>query len=124
MVALVDRSAAIVCVFGPERLIARKRERGGVQRDAMGLLMAARDTDGSGFSEDELVAEVLELVVAGHDTSAMTMTWTLFLLDQHPDVLRSSRPSWTACSAVGRRRLPILPQLPLLDRVVKESMRC
>jgi cytochrome P450 len=49
--------------------------------------MAARADNGSGVSNDELIAEALELVVAGHDTAAMALAWTLFPLDQHPGVL-------------------------------------
>jgi cytochrome P450 len=104
-------------------LLARKRELGGTRCDAMSLLMEARDTDESRFSDDELIAEALELVVAGHDTSAMALTWTLFLLDQHPEVLRGLKAELD--SVLGQRPpAPAdLPQLGLLDRVVKESMR-
>lgn len=105
------------------RLLERKHSQGGQQRDAVALLMAARDESGSGFTDDEVIGEALELVVAGHDTSAMTLTWTLFLLDQHPAVLRELSLELDTVLA-GRTPTPEdLPRLSLLDCVVKESMR-
>lgn len=104
-------------------LIERKRAMGGAPRDAVSLLMAARDAEGGGLSDEELMGEALELVVAGHDTSAMALTWTLFLLDRHPAVLQDVQAELV--DVLGGRP-PIqadLPRLPLLDAVVKESMR-
>ncbi|MGH8519379.1 MAG: cytochrome P450, partial [Panacagrimonas sp.] len=92
-------------------------------RDAVGLLMAARDATGGGLSEDELMGEALELVVAGHDTSAMTLAWTLFLLDRHPAVLRELKAELDEVLAGRTPTLADLPRLTALDRVVKEGMR-
>lgn len=104
-------------------LLERKRVRGGNQRDAVALLMAARDAQGGGLSEDELMGEALELVVAGHDTSAMTLAWTLFLLDRHPAVLREIKIELDEVLSGRPPTLADLPRLALLDRVMKESMR-
>lgn len=104
-------------------LLTRKRALGGDQRDAMALLMAARDDAGSGLGDDELMGEALELVVAGHDTSANTLTWTLFLLDQHPQILQDVQAELDAILAGRAPTLSDLPRMTLLDRVVKESMR-
>lgn len=105
------------------RLLERKRALGGAPRDAVGLLMAARDAQGGGLSDDELMGEALELVVAGHDTSAMALAWTLFLLDRHPEVLRETRAELDAVLGGRAPTLADLPRLALLDRVVKESLR-
>nr|WP_293244869.1 cytochrome P450 [Panacagrimonas sp.] len=104
-------------------LLARKRTIGGAPRDAVGLLMAARDADGGGLSDDELMGEALELVVAGHDTSAMALAWTLFLLDRHPAVLRELKAELDTTLEGRAPTLPDLLRLPVLDRVVKESLR-
>lgn len=67
-------------------LIGRKRKAGGEQKDAMALLMNAHGDDVESLSDDELVAEAATLFIAGHETIAMTLSWTLFLLERHPDV--------------------------------------
>jgi cytochrome P450 len=100
-------------------LIASKRTSGGNQRDALGLLLAARDGGGEQLTDDELMAEAFELVVAGHETTALTLTWTLLLLDQHPEVLANLRDE---LAGLGDRA-DAVGGLPLLDSVVKESMR-
>ena len=104
-------------------IVDEKLRRGGEQRDAMGLMLAARDEDGQGLSPDEIVAVAVELFIAGSDTTAMTMLWTLFLLDQHPQLLDAVQ---TEVHAVLGERTPTpadLPRLPLLDAAIKEAMR-
>lgn len=103
-----------------EALIARRRaEPGGT--DALSLLVRARDDEGETLSDDELIAETATLYIAGHETTARTLLWTLFLLERHPTVLADVLDELDAVGhPVG---LADLPALPLLDRVVKESMR-
>lgn len=79
--------------------------------DALSILLRARDEDGSTFTEGELVAECNGLFVAGYDTSAQTLAWTLYLLAQHPDVLAPLQAELEAGNSAR------------LDRVIKESMR-
>ncbi|MEZ4310507.1 MAG: cytochrome P450 [Polyangiaceae bacterium] len=69
------------------RLFAQKRATPGTGRDALALVMNARDDDGRGLTDDELIGEATALYVAGHDTQAKTLAWTLFLLEQHPKIL-------------------------------------
>ncbi len=67
-------------------LIALKRRPDASDRDALALLVNARDDDGKGLSDEELIGEAAALYVAGHDTQARTIGWTLFLLSQHPAI--------------------------------------
>ena len=84
-----------------ERLISRRREKPGAHagpgggtagggrdgegpRDLLGLLMAARDSDGSGLSKQEIRDEIATFLVAGHETTAMALTWSLALLSAYP----------------------------------------
>lgn len=104
-------------------LIAEKRARGGEQRDAMALLMRAEADGEAPLSDDELVAEAVSLFIAGHETIAMTLTWTLFLLERHPDVHDAVMDELDGVLG-GRVPTPAdIGQLTLLDRVLKESMR-
>jgi cytochrome P450 len=69
------------------RIVARRRERRSDSADALEILMSARDAQtGYVMSERQLVDEVLTLIVAGHETSASTLSWTWYLLSQHPAV--------------------------------------
>jgi cytochrome P450 len=103
-------------------LIDEKR-RGEASNDALSLLLRAVDDEGAKFSDDELMAEVLTLFIAGHETTAKTLTWTMFLLERHPDVLAELLDEIDAVLG-GRSMTPAdIPRMPLLDRVIKESMR-
>jgi len=105
------------------KLIERKRKMGGDQKDAMAMLMNARDDEFEPLSDDELVAEAVTLFIAGHETTAMTLVWTMFLLERHPAIHAKLRAEIQ--SVLGDRDPSIedIPDMPLLDRVIKESMR-
>lgn len=102
------------------RLIAERRRTPGGS-DALSILLGARDEDGSALSDDELVGECNGLFVAGYDTSAQTLAWTVFLLLQHPEVFGALLEELATLS--GPPTAADLPRLGLLDRVVRESMR-
>jgi cytochrome P450 len=55
-------------------------------QDILSSLIAARDTDGSRFSEKELVDQIAVMFLAGHETSASALSWALYLIAQDPDV--------------------------------------
>jgi cytochrome P450 len=105
------------------KLIEKKRNMGGDQKDAMAVLMNARDDEFEPLSDDELVAEAVTLFIAGHETTAMTLVWTLFLLERHPAVHSALRAEIN--SVLGKRDPSIedIAHMALLDRVIKESMR-
>jgi cytochrome P450 len=104
-------------------LIARKREQAAGQRDALSLLIEAHDEDGSRLDDDELLGNLHTLYVAGHDTSAHTLAWTLLLLERHPDTLAELLAELDAELGGAPPRLDQLDRLVVLDRVIKESMR-
>ncbi|MFO1466512.1 MAG: cytochrome P450 [Steroidobacteraceae bacterium] len=63
-----------------------RRREGGEHFDFLAMLMDARDRETDQAMDDgELIDEVLTLVVAGHETTAAALTWTWYLLSQHPD---------------------------------------
>ena len=55
-------------------------------RDLLDLLVAARDDDGLSLERQEIRDEVMTLVLAGHETTANALAWTLMLLSKYPDV--------------------------------------
>src|SRR5215469_1996891 len=89
-------------------------------RDLLGLLMAARDADGSGLSEQEIRDEISTFLVAGHETTAMALTWALALLSACPQARR--RLEDEVDTAVGEG--PADPdKLPWTTAVISEAIR-
>ncbi len=91
--------------------------------DALSMLIQAHDEDGTRLSESELIGQTTTLFVAGHETTANALTWTLFLLAQHPGVLEELQAEMEAKLHGEVPNIAQLADLPLLDRVIKESMR-
>lgn len=105
-------------------LIAQKRAVGTNDRDVLAMLIQARDeVDGTGLSEDELLGHAGVMFAAGHETSANALTWTLFLLSQHPKIAADLHDELTAVLHGEAPTVAQLAELPLLERVIKESMR-
>ncbi|HEY9640015.1 MAG TPA: cytochrome P450 [Coleofasciculaceae cyanobacterium] len=106
------------------QIIAHKRSQPEGDRDVLSMLVQARDQEeGIGLSEDELLGHAGVIFVAGHETSANALTWTLFLLSQHPQVAADLLDELQAVLHGDAPTVGQLTQLPLLERVIKESMR-
>lgn len=106
-----------------DQLLAKKRREGPSDSDALARLMHAVDDDGTRFTDEELIPEAMALFFAGHDTTAKTLSWTMFLLDRHPAVLDDVLDELDDVVGARRIRAEDIPRLPLLDRVIKESTR-
>jgi cytochrome P450 len=106
------------------RMIAERRQRGGEGSDLLGMLMSARDEEtGEAMSDAQLRDEVMTIFLAGHETTANALTWTLYLLSRHPDIRR--RLQHEIAEAL-QGRVPTAADLPRLGyalAVVQESMR-
>ena len=71
-----------------EEIRARRADPGAAERgDVMSLLLQARDEDGEPLSDKELRDELVTLLVAGHETTATSLAWTLERITRHPEVL-------------------------------------
>jgi cytochrome P450 len=91
--------------------------------DMLSTLIAARDDDGSALDEDELIGHAGVIFAAGHETSTNALAWTLLLLSQHPHVARELEEELDGALHGEAPTVDDLARLPLLDAVVKESMR-
>lgn len=92
--------------------------------DLLGLFMAARDPEtGAGMSAELLRDEVLTMLLAGHETTANALAWSLHLLGQHPTVAEQVAAEVEAALGGGAPDLAALRDLPLTTAVIKESMR-
>ena len=105
-------------------IIAKRRREGGEHHDLLQMMMEAHDDDtGERMSDTQLRDEVLTLLIAGHETTASALAWTVMLLSLHPGVRRDME-SELARELGGRHPThEDLPRLELTRRVVDESMR-
>ncbi|GAB4205991.1 MAG: cytochrome P450 [Roseiflexaceae bacterium] len=104
-------------------MIERKRATVEEQHDVLATLIQTRDEDGARLSDAELIGHAHNIFVAGHDSSANTLTWALFLLAQHPQVYADLRDELHGLLRGAAPTLEQLGRLPLLDGVLKETMR-
>jgi cytochrome P450 len=105
-----------------QEMIDRRRSSGRPGSDVLSLLIEAHGRDG-GISDQELIGHVALLFGAAHLTTAHTFSWTLFLLAQHPHVMRQLDEEIGSTIAGDCPSLEEIARMPVLDRVLKESMR-
>jgi cytochrome P450 len=93
------------------------------REDLLAMLMQAKDDDGTSMSDTQLRDEVMTLFLAGHETTAIALSWTLYLLSQYPNVERELVAHIK--DALGEREPTAadVPELKLVERVVMEAMR-
>ena len=113
-------------------LIQQRRSRQEDPGDLLSLLIQAQDeVDGSRMTDRQLRDELTTLVIAGHETTANSLTWTWMLLGQHPDVEAKlfaeleSVLGGCSDSPQGLRPPTVedIPQLLYAQSVIKEAMR-
>lgn len=104
------------------RMIAERRRAADPGTDLLGMLMAA--TDGAEqMTDQQLRDELMTLVLAGHETTANALTFTLWLLARHPEINERLRAELD--EVIGDRPPTVadLKSLPYTEQVIKESMR-
>ncbi len=105
-------------------LIRARAGGGGGTRDLLDRLVAARDSEtGAGMSEDEIRDEVVIIYLAGHETTALAMTYVWYLLSQHPAVEAKLHAE---LDGVLGGRAPVhddIARLPYTRMVIEEAMR-
>lgn len=90
----------------------------------LAMLLEARDADtGTGLSDAELRNEVITLFLAGHETTALLLTWGFTLLGPHPDVVARLRREVEEVCADRAPTAEDLPRLAYLRQVIDEVLR-
>jgi cytochrome P450 len=105
------------------RIISERRASGSDQGDLLSMLLAAHDEDGSQMTNRQLRDEVMTLFLAGHETTALTLSWAWYLLAQNPD---AEEKFHAELDEVLNGRLPAaddLSRLKYTEMIAKESMR-
>jgi len=104
--------------------IDRRRREDRRPFDFMSMLMDARDrATGDAMSDRELLDEIMTLIIAGHETTASALTWTWYLLSQHPDALSGVRREVAAVPEDMPLGLESLQQLAYTRQAIEESLR-
>lgn len=100
------------------KLIEQRRSSGKNFNDLLDMLMNVRYEDtGKPMNDDQIIDEILVLIIAGHETTANALSWTLYLLAQHPGILEKLRNSTKGLA------IPDVIKHPYLNAVLSESMR-
>jgi cytochrome P450 len=105
------------------RMIADRRRSGEDRGDLLSILLQAQDADdGSRMTDRQVRDEVMTLFLAGHETTAVALSWTFYLLAQHPEA--DARLA-DELRALGGRPPAVsdLPALRYTEMVVTEAMR-
>ena len=91
--------------------------------DLLQTLMDARYSDGEGMSDELVLSESMQLLVAGHETSSNALSWLLYLLSSRPDCLEKVRQEFD--SVLGDKPLSFgdLPKLEFATQVIQEGLR-
>jgi cytochrome P450 len=105
-------------------IIRERRAAGDDRGDLLSMLLRVRDeNDGTGMTDQQLRDEMMTLFLAGHETTANSLTWTWYLLAQHPEI---EEHLLAEVKEVLGDRLPTaadLPRLRYAEWVINESMR-
>jgi cytochrome P450 len=106
------------------RIIRQRRAENVDKGDLLSLLLNARDEDdGSGMTDKQVRDEAMTLFLAGHETTALTLSWTWYLMAQHPD---AEQKLWAELDEVLAGRAPTAddwPKLKFTEMIALESMR-
>lgn len=89
-------------------------------------LVHARDEEGQPLAEDQILDNFIGLLLAGHDTTASSLSACVYFLAQHPDVMEKLRAEQMQCMASHGPDLsyPQLSTMTYLDAVLRETWRC
>lgn len=105
-------------------LIEERKKSGESLDDLLDMLLESRYEDtGEAMSTKQILDEILIIFAAGHETTALAMTWTLYLLDKHPEILTTLRQEIDSIDLPESPDFQHIAQLPYCRQVISESMR-
>lgn len=104
-------------------IIREHRAKHEEKSDLLSTLLSAQDEDGSRMTDQQLRDETMTLILAGHETTALALSWTLYLLAQHSAVEASLREELQQVLNGRAPTVSDLPKLAFTEKVIKEGMR-
>ncbi len=104
-------------------MIDERRRDGEDRGDLLSMLMLARDEDGSAMDDRQVRDESITIFLAGHETTAISMTWVWYALALYPDVERRLHAELDAVLG-DREPVPAdYPKLPYAQAIFRETLR-
>jgi len=101
--------------------IERRRATGDLGEDILSLMISSRYEDGSPLERDHIRDELVTLLFAGHETTAVALAWTFYWLHKMPATLEKLQAE---LAGVGPNPTPdVITRLPYLDAVCNETLR-
>lgn len=104
-----------------QRIIAEHRANGD-NGDLLSMMIAAQE-DGFSMDDAQLRDEVMTLVLAGHETTAMTLTWTWYLLSQNLDIATALHAEVDSVLGGRPAEFADIPNLPFTHATISEAIR-
>ncbi|MFI6690785.1 cytochrome P450 [Streptomyces sp. NPDC050433] len=104
-------------------IIAEHRAHPDAYDDIVSLLLTARDESGETLPDDEILSEVVGLLAAGSETTAVVLAWLFHELGRNPDLERRLHEEVDSVLATGPLTADRIPQLVHTRRLVSETLR-
>ncbi len=107
------------------RIIQARRTTNEDRGDLLSMLLLAHDAEGDGgsMSDLQLRDEAMTIFLAGHETSANAMSWTWYLLSQHPEIEKKFHEEIDSRLQGRRPRMSDVMELSLTGRIFFEALR-
>jgi cytochrome P450 len=109
-------------------VVAQHRHGGAATNDLVSSLAAARDTEAvdphdQSLTDIEVFDQLAALLIAGSETTASTLSWSLYLLSRHPDVLSRLQHEVDHVLTDGPARYEQLRELQFTEQILSEALR-
>src|ERR1700691_6191250 len=101
----------------------RQRRQEAPGHDLLQILMDARYSDGQGMSDELVLSESMQLLVAGHDTSSNALSWLLYLLSSRPDCVEKLRDEFDSVLGSVPGGYSDVPKFEFATQVIQEALR-
>ncbi len=106
-----------------DAMIDERRESDDLGDDLLSILLTATADEGASLTETEVRDNMLTFLFAGHETTSLGLTYTIFLLAQHQDELERLRAEHSAVIGDDQPGFEHIPQLPHTKQVINEALR-
>jgi cytochrome P450 len=101
----------------------KKRRQSAPGHDLLQILMDARYSDGHGMSDELILSESMQLLVAGHETSSNALSWLLYLLSSRADCLERIRQEFDSVLGGAPLSYSDVAKLEFASQVIQEALR-
>ena len=104
-------------------IVQERRASSEDRGDLLSMLLLARDEDGTRMTDDQVSAQTLSLLFAGHETTANALSWAWLLLSRNPDIRQKLHAELDSVLGGRAPTFADLPKLKFTEAVVKETLR-